>query len=108
MFVVVESMMIVDENKRLFATSAYEGLVVRECLVAIVVDFADGNTMHTIKAEKKNTSVEIRHSAAVIEIAVMTPSDLKMSEGMFAGLLRFHLALEADWLPGQTLQTFMR
>lgn len=108
---IVESTMMIapmDENKRLFATSAYEGLVERECLVAVVADFADGNTMHTIMAEKKNTSVEIRHPAtAVIEIAVMIPSDLKMGEGMFA-VLTFHLSLKADWFPGQTLQTFMR
>jgi hypothetical protein len=67
------------EDKRLFATSAYEGLVVRVCPVVIVVEFGVGNTVHTKGAERKNTSVEIRHFETVVAEIV---SDLKMMEKM--------------------------
>jgi hypothetical protein len=79
---VVESIETVDENRRLFATSACEGLVERECPVAIVVEFVDGNT-NTIRVERKNTAFEIRpFETAAIEIAVTGLSDLKMIEEM--------------------------
>ena len=85
-FVVVGSMVRIEtggENRRLFATWAYEGLVGRVCPVAIVVEFADGNTMHTIRVESKNMLFEIRHfETAVIEIVVTGRSDLKMTEEM--------------------------
>src|SRR5258708_6275974 len=91
MFVLVESIEIGGENRSLFATSAYEGLVERVCLVAIVVEFADGN-MNTIRVERKNTVSEIRPFATVvIEIGL---SDLKTIEEM---LLTCHSTLEADW-----------
>lgn len=51
-------------EKSRFATLAYEGLVERECPVEIV-EFADGNTVDTIRAERKNTFFEIQHFETV-------------------------------------------
>ena len=74
---------IVDENKKLFATSAYEGLVETVCPGAIVVEFADGNMMHTLKVERKNMPFEIRHfETVVIEMTVTGRSGLKTIEDM--------------------------
>jgi len=87
-------MFVVAGIDSMFATSAYEGLVETVCLVAIVVEFADGNMMHTIMVERKNMPFAIRHfETAVIEIVVTKRSGLKSIEEMST----CHLMLKADW-----------
>lgn len=93
MFVVESTIRIEDGNKRLFATSAYEVLVERECPAAIVVEFADGNT-DTLKAERKNTPFENHFGIVVIEIAEMW--GLKMIEEMLFAQVKKCRSLEVD------------
>jgi len=87
-------MFVVAGIDSMFATSAYEGLVEIVCLVAIVVEFADGNMMHTLRVERKNMPFAIRHfETVVIEIVVTRRSGLKLIEGMYL----CHLVLKADY-----------